>query len=259
MVVKPVSMYSEKEFLKTDVKKGAIVLATVTQYIPPTLYCEVKGSSAIMNIADIDEFDDETFERRQRTAKTLVGKKLVARVVREVNGQIVLERRTVMKESRECLEKKVGKVVECTIESFASFGLFVDIGNGVISMIPNVEISKSRYYNLKECFNLGDILKVKILNYDIEKGIFIISRKQAYNVMTEESLPYGSIIMVSVRKYVDETKSGVFVEYDPGNSGIMDIPDWADPDEFYDGRAVAAIVKAVKPQKGIKVIFYHFV
>ena len=259
MEVKPISMYEEREFLKenSNVKKGDIVFATAVQFIEPILFCDVNGRDALMFVEDIDDSDYKT--KKLRTAKALVGKKLLARVLRIENEMIILERRTVIKDTCEYLKNNVGKIIECTVNSIAYCGIFVDIGNGLVSLIPNVEISKSRCYDWSLYFNYDNVLKVKILNYDTENGVFHLSRKGAYDVMTEETLPRGSVIIVSVHKYVDEAKSGVYVEYDPANTGIMDIPDGVKPDKFYETRRAVAIVKTVKPQKGIKVVFSKFV
>lgn len=263
MDFKPNRLYYEAEFPKMDIQVGDIVLAVVNRFIVPTLFCQVKGKNAIMQVSDVaecNETDPAELEWRNKTAQAFVGKKVIARVNRiDPNGVIILERKSIVDETKNHLRKMIGKEsIYCTVESIAPFGIFADIGNGIIALIHNTEISKSRYYGLKNFFKVGDMLKVRIKNYGAQRDVFQLSRKDAYEPITEEMFPYGSVVVVIIHKYVDEQKSGVFVEYDPGNSGIVDIPFNGHPEEFYEFRKMAVRIKSVKPS-GFKAAFLHFV
>ena len=113
MDFKPNRLYYEAEFPKMDIQVGDIVLAVVNRFIVPTLFCQVKGKNAIMQVSDVaecNETDPAELEWRNKTAQAFVGKKVIARVNRiDPNGVIILERKSIVDETKNHLRKMIGK------------------------------------------------------------------------------------------------------------------------------------------------------
>lgn len=145
-------------------------------------------------------------------------KKVIAEVVKiYANGMIELDRKRVLTRTTDFLKQKIGSIVTATVENFREYGLFLDIGNGVESLVYLSEISKCHIHDIRNCFKIGEKIYVKLLSYDSENNHFTVSRKQAYERVT---LKPNSIKTVKVFERVNE--NGYFVEYNPATPGIMD-------------------------------------
>lgn len=260
MQIKPIRMYVEEENINyNDINEGDLIIATVYQFISPnTIYLCVGEINAEMDLTNFYYYpDDNSNDKLIKSVYNSIGKKVIARVKEKKDGQLILERSSVIKETSEFFSQNIGIVVDATIETISPFGIFVDIGNGFISLLHHTEISKSRIYNFENVFEIGERIKVKIIDYNFEKCMAHISRKQAYKLLSENELPIGSAVVANCRGYVNDELDGVFVEYDPNNVGIMNMPEGYS-DEFYDGRKIIVIIKLHK-EKGFKANFVRFI
>ena len=115
-----------------------------------------------------------------------------------------------------------GKEYEGVVRSLTSFGAFVDIG-GVDGLVHVSELSWKRIKHPSEVVQVGDHLKVFVLDYDKEKDrISLGYRRQEndpyYNI--EERFPQGSIVRgIVVRMF----PFGAFVEIAPGVDALCHV------------------------------------
>lgn len=179
-----------------------------------------------------------------------LGKKVIAKVVAKYeNGTIELDRAQILKQTTEILANKISKNVMATIEKIVEYGAFIDIGNGVNALLHITNISKSRCYAISDLFKIGDVITVKLMDFDSKTSFFTVSRKDAYpRIMFDK----GEIILVKVMQQLDS--EGYFVEYDPGNIGIMDVTNNM---ILREGQKVLCKVKSNKEQ-GFKCIFTDY-
>ena len=251
--VKPARLYKENENVK-EINVGDTVLAEICSYYDGLAKANVYGRDAQISVQDYNIYL-ESCAKAERELISHIGRKILARVT-SVESTILLERNSVVEETTSFLEERIGETVEATVERIVQYGAFVDIGNGIVSLLHISEVSKSRYYDLNNIFQRGDVIKVRLLAMDPDRRMFKISRKQAYNENPQEIHDGMFAKIICSKDLANET--GLYVEYDPANQGIMDIPENMSADEFKEGTKVIAQIKRQGP-KGFHCNFFSFV
>ena len=108
---------------------------------------------------------------------TFVGKTVDVRVITvdKEKNKLVLSVKDVLKEREaEQLNHKIsmmapGTVLEGKVESLMPYGAFVDLGGGLSGLVHISQISQKRIKTPSEVLNVGDTVKVKVLNTDNHK------------------------------------------------------------------------------------------
>jgi len=114
----------------------------------------------------------------------------------------------------------VGDVVEGTISSVASFGVFVDLG-GLEGLIHISRLSQVHIHDPKEIFKKGDTIKCAVVEADRAKNRIALSRKELEDSPwkdTELSFEAGSLHKGIVRRITD---FGAYIEMRPGVDGLL--------------------------------------
>lgn len=167
--------------------------------------------------------------------------------ITEIENQRValLSRRAAQEECLEYLLEtvQVGDVVDVRITHLEQFGAFVDMGCGVVSMIPIDRISVSRIRHPDHRFTCGMSLRAVVLEKDYENKRFLLSHKEllgtwAENVKGFEAGQTVSGIIRSVENY------GIFVELTPNLAGLAELTEYAEPDRY-----VGVYIKSIIPEK----------
>lgn len=226
MTVKPVRLYKPRNLSFADIKEGDIIpaYATSLDFNEGIIKCNISFNVPNAFIAKENfsfpelprNFDEENIPG---AIKGLIGKMIVAKVIRKFDdGTIELDRKIVMKDTVEYLSNNIGNTVLATVESIYSYGAFIDLGNGVISLKHISEFSKCKYYDLENLVRVGEQIKVKLMSFDKDTSRFTVSRKEAYQT---QLLTLGSFQRVRV---FEEVPGGAYVEFDPATIGIMDVP-----------------------------------
>ena len=114
----------------------------------------------------------------------------------------------------------VGDIVEGKVMRFTDYGAFVDIG-GVDGLLHISEISWGKLKHPKEVLNIGDIINVKILALNEEKGKISLGLKQTQPEpwsLVGSKYEVGQVIegkVVQIKDY------GAFVELEAGLDGLV--------------------------------------
>ncbi len=256
MAIMPESLYKRRKLRLRDIREGDIIPVTVIDYCwdEGKIYCEISDRVKRAFIRE-ENFEFPTlptdFEEADTppTITAHIGRQVVAKVVaKNNNGFVELDRKSVMENTISYLSHRalegVGNVVTATIDSIRSYGAFVDIGNGVESLLHISEFSVCHYDHLSSLFKIGEQIEVKLLDFDENTNRFKVSRKQAYE---RAILPRSSIQRVRV---LMSLPGGAFVEYNPATSGIMDIKGA----QNLFGKYAMCYIKCNKP-KGFKANF----
>ncbi|WML37237.1 30S ribosomal protein S1 [Clostridium sp. OS1-26] len=93
---------------------------------------------------------------------------------------------------------KVGSVVDGTVSKFLNFGAFVEIEPGVEGLVHISEISEERILKPSDVLNIGNKVRVKILDIDPKAKRMSLSIKDSAEKPKED-----------FEKYVDTQESGV--------------------------------------------------
>ena len=72
---------------------------------------------------------------------------------------------------------EVGKIIDGKVTGVTNFGAFVDIGVKYDGLVHISEMSNKFIKNPMEVVSVGDIVKVKVIKIDLEKGKVGLSMK----------------------------------------------------------------------------------
>jgi small subunit ribosomal protein S1 len=197
-----------------------------------------------------------------RNLDEMVGKTFTFKILKynRKRSNIVLSRRVILEEERESKRSATlaaiheGKVVEGVVKNITEYGVFVDLG-GVDGLLHITDISWGRVKHPSELFSVGDQIKVKILNLEIERERVSLGMKQLVEdpwSLATEKYPVGSRIN---GKVVSLTDYGAFVELEEGIEGLIHVSEmsWTrkirHPSKVVSvGDLVEAVVLDIKPE-----------
>jgi small subunit ribosomal protein S1 len=162
----------------------------------------------------------------------LKSKFYIERFFKSGQRKIVLSRRAWLddknrRQQDEFFEKKQeGDIVEGTVKSFTSFGVFVDLG-GFDGLLHNSDLNWSKSVKAREILQKGEKIKVKIINIDGDKKKIGLSLKELtpnpWDTF-EKRYEAGSVVNGKVTKLLEY---GAFVELEPGIEGLIHISEFS--------------------------------
>jgi small subunit ribosomal protein S1 len=196
-----------------EVVKGGLILDLgVRGFLPASLV-------DIRRVQDLDEF---------------LGQELRCKVI-ELNrsrNNVVLSRRAVLEDERKEQRQQIldrlnpGDVVDGQISNIVDFGAFVDL-DGMDGLIHISELSWSHVNHPSEVLEIGQDVKVKVLDIDRERQRISLGLKQTQSDPWQqvlESTNEGDTVEGKVTKVVT---FGAFVEILPGVEGLVHISELA--------------------------------
>ncbi len=131
----------------------------------------------------------------------------------------------------------VGAVVQGTVSTITSFGIFLDLG-GVEGLIHISEVSWSRVHNLHQMYKVGQKLRVLVIHIDSkDQKISLSIKKLAPNPWSDMAKRYqvGNRVeglVTSISHY------GVFVRLEEGLEGLIHASELADGNFVHPGNVV---------------------
>ena len=160
----------------------------------------------------------------------LIGEQFSFKIIKlnKMRRNIVISRRVVLEEERAkaktliIKELEVGQVREGTVKNITDFGAFIDLG-GIDGLLHITDMSWGRVSHPSELVAIGDVLKVKVLNFEQERERISLGLKQLTPYPWEnvgEKYPVGDKVR---GKVVSITDYGAFVELEKGIEGLIHI------------------------------------
>ena len=134
-----------------------------------------------------------------------------------------------------------GTVLPARVTHLADFGAFVDLGCGVISLIPLENLSVSRISHPSDRLRVEQDILVAVTAVDRENSRFYLSQKELLGTWLENAAGFapGDTVTGTVRSI---REYGVFVELTPNLSGLAD---WKS--SLLPGDAVSVYIKSIRP------------
>jgi len=159
---------------------------------------------------------------------------------------IILSRKKVLEE--EILAKRkellshieIGSELEGEVKNITQYGAFIDLG-GIDGLLHLTDMSWGKINHPAEMLNIGDKLKIKVINYDAETGKISLGLKQLVPHPWEHieiKYPEGTRVsgkVVSVKSY------GAFIEIEPGVEGLVHISEMSWTKKITDARRVVKV------------------
>jgi len=143
-----------------------------------------------------------------------------------VRMNVISSRRAILEEVKnqnkdQVISKyKLNDIVEGNVKAITSYGLFVSIEN-LDCLLHSSEVSHLKISNLNEMFNVGDTVKVQIIEIDLETKRISLSIKAMLPdpfITIGEKYQVGSDYDVKITKLSD---FGAFAEIDEGVVGLI--------------------------------------
>lgn len=156
----------------------------------------------------------------------------------------MLSRRTAQKECYRYFISSLlpGDILPASVTHMESFGAFVDVGCGIISLLPIDCISVSRIAHPSERFSLGQRISVAIKNVDTAGRIFTTHRELLGTWEENASLfSPGQTVAGTVRSI---EKYGIFVELTPNLAGLAECKPHIEA-----GQSAAVFIKSILPDR----------
>ena len=173
--------------------------------------------------------------RRVHNLDEFMSQKLECKVI-ELNrsrNNVVLSRRAVLEEERKEVRQQIlgrlqpGQVVEGKISNIVDFGAFVDL-EGIDGLIHISELSWSHVNHPSEVLEIGETVRVKVLDIDRDRQRISLGLKQTQEDPWQrvlDSYGPGDVLEGKVTKVV---AFGAFVEIVPGVEGLVHISELAE-------------------------------
>jgi len=179
-------------------------------------------------------------------------------------ANVVVSRRSFMEEERDVLRKGLldhiqeGDTIEARVKNITDYGVFMDLG-GLDGLMHVTDMSYGKVGHPSDVCKVGDLLTVKVIRFDRERGRISLGLKQTKSdPWLELEARYQPGLRVK-GKVTNTTKYGAFVELEEGVEGLLHISEmsWSkrlkDPSEVMKaGDAVEVVV--LKVDKGNKKI-----
>jgi 4-hydroxy-3-methylbut-2-enyl diphosphate reductase len=201
-------------------------------------------------------------DRFVENADEFLGQDVDVKVIRvdTKRNRAVFSRKAIMvEEKRKAVAEiwnnlSVGDVVEGKVMRFTDYGAFVDIG-GVDGLLHISEISWGKLKHPEEVLKIGDIINVKILSLNEEKGKISLGLKQTQPEpwsLVGDKYKVGDVLegkVVQIKEY------GAFVELEAGLDGLVHISEIANKrvenvfDELKIGEDVSVRIMEIDPDK----------
>jgi len=215
-------------FLRKAFRNKTAVDVKVVEVIKGGLLADYEGINIFLPASQVsDKFVKDLSE--------YVGTTLTVRLIEfdARRKKVVASRKVLIEEENERKIKEfwdnieVGKEYEGTVTSLTNFGAFVDLG-GVEGLVHLTELSWSKIKHPSEVLKKGDIVTVRVLEFDRESGRISLGYKKAednpwYNIA--EKYPKDSIVKGKVVRLVP---FGAFVELETGVDGLVHISQISD-------------------------------
>ena len=178
---------------------------------------------------------------------TRVGKPVCFTVtaLTEQNGQplALLSRREAQERCRaEQIDRlRPGDILPARVTHLEPFGAFLDIGCGIIALLPIDAVSVSRISHPRDRFTCGDDIRAVVKS--VEDGRITLSYKELLGTWEENAARFepGETVPGVVRSVEDY---GIFVELTPNLAGL------AEPREgVFVGQQASVFIKSILPEK----------
>lgn len=176
---------------------------------------------------------------------------LVQDFIRDEEGRVtaLLSRRAAQEKcQQEYISSLIpGDVIDARITHIEPFGVFVDIGCGVVSLLPIDAISISRIEHPRERFSVG--MDIKAVVRSKENNRITLSHKELLGTWEENAANFRpgetvSGIIRSIESY------GVFVELTPNLAGLAEVRE-----NIFPGQQASVFIKNILyPRMKIKLI-----
>ena len=168
------------------------------------------------------------------------------RIAADGSTEFLLSRRMAQEEAMEHILRHgmPGMVIRGQVTHLAPFGAFVDVGCGLVALLPLANISVARIRHPAERFALHQRIRAVVQSIDPQQKRIVLSHRELLGTWLENAARFrvGETVPGIVRSC---KPYGCFVELTPNLSGLAD-----SREDIPEGRLVSVYIRSIQPQTG---------
>lgn len=138
---------------------------------------------------------------------------------------LILSRKNANKEALEWMNENLveGQVIPGIVKNIRNYGVFVEIGAGVVGLLHIEDISISRIKSPAERFFIGQKINVMIKLVNRKENKIVLTYKELYGTWEENVKEFcEGMTTKGIIKENDKYKNGIFVELKPNLVGMAE-------------------------------------
>ena len=169
------------------------------------------------------------------------------------DNNFILSRRDVQKDALNWVKNDLqeGQEVCGIVKNIKPYGIFVEIGGGVVGLAHIEDLSVARIKTPFERVQIGQKLDIMIKSIDRESGRVMLSYKELFGTWEENAQKFkeGTKVKGIIRE-TEKNKNGIFVELTPNLVGMAEYKEGVK----YGDKVYVYIKKIIPEKKKIKLI-----
>lgn len=159
----------------------------------------------------------------------------------------ILSRKAVGIEALKWLKRELKeKDIVCGIvKNIRPYGVFVEIGGGIVGLLHIEDVSVARIKSPEERFKIGQKINVMIKSIDRKNDRVILSYKELLGTWEEniKNFEEGKVVYGIIRE-TEKSKNGIFIELTPNLVGMADYKEG-----MQYGEKTKVYIKKIIPEK----------
>ena len=169
------------------------------------------------------------------------------------DSNLILSRKNANKEALEWMTEnlKEGQIVPGIVKNIRKYGVFIEIGAGVVGLLHIEDISISRIKTPEERFYIGQKINVMIKSIDRKANRIVLTYKELCGTWEENIKEFSEGMRTQgVIRENDKYKNGIFIELKPNLVGMAEYK----PGYQYGQTVDVYIKKIIDDKKKIKLV-----
>ena len=175
--------------------------------------------------------------------------KFVQFKIKEVNdnGNVIVSRKEVQQDALNWIKNdlQVGQKVSGIVKNIKPYGVFIEIGGGVVGLAHIEDLSVARIKSPAERVQIGQKLDVIVKSVDRDEGKVILSYKELLGTWEDNIKNFKEKTQVKgIVRETEKNQNGIFIELTPNLVGMAE---YVDGLEY--GQTVDVFIKKIIPDK----------
>ncbi len=214
--------------LRSAASDETIIKGTILKRIKGGMVVDLNGINAFLPGSQIDVKPVSDFD-------SYLNQEFEFKIVKfnELRQNIVVSRKAIMSENSDVNKKEIfdsiekGMEIDGIVKNITDFGAFIDLGSGVDGLLHITDITWGRINHPSDKLSIGDKIKVKIIDIDVNKSRLSLGTKQLSQNpwdKIQDNFKEGDKVK---GKIVNIMNYGVFIEIEEGIEGLVHISEFS--------------------------------
>ena len=214
--------------LRAAAKDETIIKGVITKRIKGGMVVDLNGINAFLPGSQIDSKPVSDFD-------SYLNQEFEFKIVKfnELRQNIVVSRKAIMSDHSDVNKKEIfdsiekGMEIDGIVKNITDFGAFVDLGSGVDGLLHITDITWGRINHPSDRLSIGEKIKVKIIDIDVDKSRLSLGTKQLTQNPWEKIQDNFNEGDKVEGKIVNIMNYGVFIEIEEGIEGLVHISEFS--------------------------------